>query len=192
MTLWQTILARHPRVLLCGRSGAGKTTLSRQAGRQVFNCGEQGKDGDTPPEVSFEDNPRWWVERLQATDGPWLMEGTGSYRIARTGLRDFGWEPDAVVHLHGRYLPDDIPAAQLPADPDEAERKRSRAIARAAGHMTIWRSYLEVRALKNASAVVYEGNELDMAGPDPEELARTLAAPEVVGALARLVGMVAR
>lgn len=161
MTRWLDIVAKHPRVVLCGRSSVGKSTLARQVtDRPVHNTGVQGLDGDTPVDIGFKGTPYYWLERLAPEAGPWLLEGTQAARVARAWLRDSLGEPDAVVNVLGRFAPDDLGPDDLTADEDENERKRGVALSRAKGQDTIWRDYLGLREAFGAKAPVFEGDEL--------------------------------
>lgn len=163
MTRFASILEQHRRVIVVGRSGVGKTTLVASVeDRPRWNVGEQGKDGDTPPEVGFVDNAYYWIDRLKDDAGPWLLEGTGCYRIMRAGLRDGTLEPDAVVHVLGRFDPWDIPPRDATGDPVKDEDKARVAATRAKAHETIWRDYIELRGTMGAKAELVEGTELDL------------------------------
>ena len=147
VTRWHSFLARNPRVVICGRSNVGKSTLARLAtDRLVYNTGVIGIDGDTPTEIDFKATPYWWLDRLEKTYGPWLLEGTQGSRIVRAGLRDLLWEPDGVAHVLGVYDPRDLPPDERSGDEAEDYRRASVLASRAAWQESVWRDYLMVRA----------------------------------------------
>ena len=151
MTRWHSFLVRNPRVVLCGRSNVGKSTLARLAtDRPVHNTGVVGIDGDTPLSVGFKQTPYWWIEILVPEPGPWLLEGTQGSRVVRAGLRDRGWEPDGVAHVIGVYDPRDLPPDERSGNADEAERRAKVLASRAAWQESIWRDYLTVRGERGA------------------------------------------
>ena len=138
--------------MVCGQSNAGKTKLCSGADRRVWNVGVQGIDGDTPPEVGWKGNPYYWLGKVRDDPGPWILEGTGCFRLLRAGLRDKGWEPDAIVFVEASHEPDEIPEAEFADD-----KARSRAVGRAAAAQTLWDGYVALRD-KLASAVpIYAG-----------------------------------
>ena len=160
-TRWDQILADHQRIIVCGRSGAGKSSVARMTADRVkvWSTDYKKFGGDTPDDLNYVDTAYYWIDLLAKDDGPWLLEGTQASRVARAWLRERKGEPDAVVRVCGRYAPDELSVRELKgADDEEADKKRAAQMSRARSQRTVWADYLEWRDHFDAKSTLYEGH----------------------------------